>query len=140
MARLQKQPSTPKKPLSNVCRICGSVFSKSKRDKVGLFHGAAELDRLLEDATGVPVREDDGLPSFACTACRSKLWKYQRARRELEETRTWLCQASRQTAMACRFKRRIVRSPGSPSQQHSKKSDLSASPAAPAPVTSMRRR
>ena len=126
--------SSPKKPSSDVCRVCGSSFAKHKRDKVSLFRCEANLHVILEEATGFPVRQHDGLPHFACTSCRTKMWKFQRAQKELEEMRTFLCEQSRKTALECRFKRRlqVTKSPGSPSSRHvSKRADLAASPVAP---------
>ena len=123
---------TPKKPSSDVCRICGTQFRKDRRDKVSLFHTTARLHSLLQEATALGVHEDDGFPQFVCTTCRNQLLKFERLHRQLEETRTLLCGASRQTAMTCRFKRRRRQSPGTPSiQQTSKKPDQTVSPASP---------
>ena len=120
---------TPKKPSSDICRICGTQFKKDKRDKVSLFHTTARLHSLLQEATAVAVHEDDGFPQFVCTTCRYQLLKFERLHRQLEETRTLLCGASRQTAMTCRFERRRRQSSGTPSiQQTSKKSDQTVSP------------
>ena len=71
--------SSPKKPSSDVRRVCGSSFAKHKRDKVSLFRCEANLHVILEEATGFPVRQDDGLPHFACTSCRTKNVEVHRA-------------------------------------------------------------
>ena len=90
--------------------------------QISLFHTTACLHSLLQEATALAVHEDDGFSQFVCTTCHNQLLKFERLRRQLEETRTLLCGASRQTAMTCRFKRRRRQSPGTPSiQQTSKK-------------------
>ena len=86
---------TPKKPSSDVCRICGTQFRKDRRDKVSLSHTTARLHSLLQEATAFAVHEDDGFPQFVCTTCRNQLLKFERLHRQLEETRTLLCGASR---------------------------------------------
>ena len=76
--------TTPKKPLSDVCRVCGSPFSKDKKNKVSLFRGTAGLHTALQEATGRSVAEDDGLPPYVCTTCRNKLLKFLRLQRQLQ--------------------------------------------------------
>ena len=53
--------TTPNKPLSDICQVCGSPFSKDKKNKVSLFRGTAGLHTALQEATGRSVAEDDGL-------------------------------------------------------------------------------
>ena len=133
--------TTPKKPLSDVCRVCGSPFSKDKKNKVFLFRGTAGLHTALQEATGRSVAEDDGLPPYVCTTCRNKLLKFLRLQRELHETRMWVVETSHQTAQTCRYKRMLRVSPGSPSvQQVSKRADHTASPCSAASSPIDRRR
>ena len=131
----------PEEALSDVCRVCGSPFSKDKKNKVSLFRGTAGLHTALQEATGRSVAEDDGLPPYVCTTCRNKLLKFLRLQRELHETRMWVVETSHQTAQICRYKRMLRVSPGSPSvQQVSKRADHTASPCSAASSPIDRRR
>ena len=114
--------STPKKPMSDVCRICGTNFSRHKRDKMNLFRNVEGLHLILQEATGQAVSEDDGLPHTVCTSCRNILVRYERTRKQAEEARLFIREKSAGTAAFCRFKRRFRESPASPAHQQKTKS------------------
>ena len=64
------------------------------------------------------------------------MWTFQRAQKDSEEMRPFLCEQSRKTALECRFKCRhhvtneSPLSPSTSSRHVSKRADLTASPAA----------
>ena len=69
------------------------------------------------------LRQDDAWAASFCLyewirSCRTKMWKFQRAQKDTEEMKPFLCEHSRKSALECRFKRRhqvTNESPGSPS-------------------------
>ena len=102
---------TPKKSTSpEICRVCASYFPQT-RDKHNLFRSSYGLAAKLGEATGCAVTENDGLPQFVCSCCRSKLLRFDRIQRELEESRRWFVDKYQTTKSRCRFKRTSKESP-----------------------------